>query len=183
MKKKYIKIPFIIYICFQSFLYCEEPKNTELSIEEARGLYSLLENIKGQNSLFPEEVNAENLKTLLKSDYTNGVTLYEKNPYALNIFNCIFIEVKKNNLIGFETFVSTDSSQSTEECIKIANEWNNRHSFATVSFSENEFYIQYFMSFIGGIHADNFNYTIDWVLASSFHFENFLKEYLKNKSK
>lgn len=183
MKKKYIKIPFIIYICFQSFLYCEEPKNTELSIEEARGLYSLLENIKGQNSLFPEEVNAENLKTLLKSDYTNGVTLYEKNPYALNIFNCIFIEVKKNNLIGFETFVSTDSSLNTEECIKIANEWNNRHSFATVSFSENEFYIQYFMSFIGGIHADNFNDTIDWVLASSFHFENFLKEYLKNKSK
>ena len=140
---------------------------------------------EGQKSLFPEEVNAANLKALIKPEYADGTILYEENPYALNIMYCVFIEVMKNNLISFETYVSADSSLTLEECAKIANDWNNRHSFATVSFNQGEFYLQYYLPFSGGLHADNFNYTIEWVLASSFHFENYLKvlEDLKKKLK
>lgn len=164
-----------------SVSYSEDSKGAELSVEEARGLYSFLENIKEQKSLFPEEVNAANLKALLKPEYANGAVLYEKNPAVLNIYDCIFVKVRQNKLIGFETFVQMDPSLSAQDCVAIANDWNNGQSFATVSFNQNEFYIQYFMSFAGGIHADNFNDTIEWVLASSFYFENYLQSIVEQK--
>ena len=175
---KHIKVLFLFtFLTFSAFA---QESGAELSVEQARGLYSLLENIEGQKSLFPEEVNAANLKVLIKPEYADVTILYEENPYALNIMNCVFIEVMKNNLICFETYVSADSSLTLEECAKIANDWNNRHSFATVSFNQGEFYIQYYLSFSGGLHADNFNDTIEWVLASSFHFENYLKDCLNH---
>ena len=154
-----------------------------MSVDEARGLYSLLENIQEQKSLFPEEVTAKNLKALLKPEYEKEAVLYEKNPYALNLFNCLFIEIKKNNLIGFDTYVSTEPSLTYEECTKLVNEWNNNHTFATVSYSGDDFYIQYYLTTKGGIHADNLNDTIEWVFACSFHFENYVNDYLKNKAK
>ena len=171
------RLLFFIFLTFSAFA---QESGGELSLEQARGLYSLLENIEGQKSLFPEEVNAANLKALIKPEYADVTILYEENPYALNIMNCVFIEVMKNNLIIFETYVSADSSLTLEECAQIANDWNNRHSFATVSFNQGEFYIQYYLPFSGGLHADNFNDTIEWVLASSFHFENYLKDCLNH---
>lgn len=182
MKKSVIRIFFVtvFFIC-AAFCFGEDSKNTELSVDEARGLYSLLENIKSQKSLFPEEVSAANLKNLLKEDYAKGAVLYDDKPYLLNIHNCIFVSVRKNNLLSFITYVSSDPSLSADECIKIANDWNSESSFATVSFCEGEFWIQYFMSFNWGIHADNFNDTIEWILSTSYYFENQLKDIVKQK--
>lgn len=177
------KILFIILFFFSSFLFSEERTNAELTVEEARGLYSLLENIKEQKSLFPEEVNANNLKAMLKKEYADGTTLYEKNPYVLSILKCLFIEIRpKNNLIYFETFVSSDPSMTSEECIKIINDWNSGRSFSIVSYEENQFHIQYFLTYKGGLHSDNLNDTIEWIFSSSFYFEDYVKEYLKKKA-
>ncbi len=119
---------------------------------------------------------------MLKEDYAKETVLYEKNPYALNIMNCLFIEVReKNKIIWFETFVSSDPSFSYEDCIKIVNNWNSNRSFSTVSFENNEFHIQYYMTYKGGIHADNFNDTIEWVFSSAFYFEDYVKNILKER--
>lgn len=174
---------FIIFSLCYTYLYCEEKNSGELTVDEARGLYSLLENVKEQKSLFPEEVNAKNLKALIKSEYADETVLFEKNPNALNIMNCLYVEIQeKSNLIWFETFVSSDPSLSSEECIKIANEWNSSHSFTSLSFEKDVFHFQYYMSYKGGIHADNFNNSIDWILGTAFYFENHLKKILKERN-
>ena len=160
----------------------QEKKSGDLTVEEDRGLYSLLENVKEQKSLFPEEVNAKNLKALLKSEYADETVLFEKNPNALNIMNCIFVEIQvKSNLIWFETFVSSDPLLTYYECIKIENDWNASHSFSSLSFENDVFHFQYYMSYKGGIHTDNFNNTIDWIFGTAFYFEDYIKKSLKAK--
>ena len=172
-----------LFFLTSSFLSAQEKNSGELTVDEARGLYSLLENVKEQKSLFPEEVNAKNLKSLIKTEYADETVLFEKNPNALNILNCLYVEIQeKSNLIWFETFVSSDPSLSSEECIKIANEWNSSHSFTSLSFEKDVFHFQYYMSYKGGIHADNFNNSIDWILGTAFYFENHLKKILKERN-
>lgn len=182
MRKIGVKIFFfIIVLLISSYSFSQESKSGDLTIEEARGLYSFLENIKEQKSLFQEEVNAANLKSLIKDEYANEIQLYEGNPNALTIMECIFVEAMKNNLISFDTYISIDSILSDEECIKAANDWNNRHSFSTVSYKKNEFCIQYYMVYTGGVHADNLNDTIEWFIASAVQFEDYLNGIAKQK--
>ena len=61
---------FIIFSLMFSFLYSQTSNenssnsSTTMTVDQAREMYTLLENLKGQKSLFPEEISAENLITL-----------------------------------------------------------------------------------------------------------------------
>ena len=76
------KILLIILCIFASFLPVFS--DTEMTVEQARSLYSLLENIEGQKSLFPEEVSVQNLYNLLEEKYKTEKLIVSKDGNEMN---------------------------------------------------------------------------------------------------
>ncbi len=167
-------------IATASFLYSEENEKspTELSVEQARELYGVLENLKGQKSLFPEEVSAENLVTLLNEKYTSKDVKVSKEDNEIILANCILIKVlEKSGLITFDLFFENERGFSDAQLLKILNEFNSCTYLAFAYYSGSKIKLQYHMTYVGGIHADNFNETISWVFDVASEFYKFMRDY------
>lgn len=155
-----------------------EPANA-MSVEEARGLYSLLENIKGQKSLFAEEVNAKNVKKLLASKYLDAISSVdeEKNVIAFNN-NSIYITFEpERQLICLVSYVVPAKKLDKNECVDIANGWNQKQIFLIMCYDEDAFRAEYYLSYAGGIHADNLNASLDYYFRILGNFAGALKDY------
>ena len=131
-------------------------EKNQISTDEARGLYSLLENIKEQKSLFAEEISARNLFTLLNDRFsTSSVSVdEEKNEIKFSNIAKLCVDSERQLLFMF-SYLTPKKSLPQDECIKIANEWNQKKIFSIVCWDDDSFRIEYYMTYQGGIHADN----------------------------
>ena len=57
------------------------------------------------------------------------------------------------------------------------NDFNKVTSIAFLFYSNNKIRLQYHMTYLGGIHADNFNETISWFFDVASEFYRFMKNY------
>lgn len=154
-------------------------ENGSMGVEEARGLYSLLENIKGQKSLFAEEVNAKNIKNLLAPKYIDAISSVdeEKNVIAFNN-NSIYITFEpERQLICFVSYVVPAKKLAKSECVDIANGWNQKQIFLIMCYDEDAFRAEYYLSYAGGVHADNLNASLDYYFRILGNFAGALKDY------
>ena len=134
----------------------------ELSADKARALYSLLENLKEQRSLFCEEVSAKTLCALLNEHYAADVKLYEAdNDFVLSGTVDVRVDAS-NKMLDFYTFYLAKNALSDAQALRLANSWNKEKIFLNASWDGERFLLHYFMTYDGGIHADNLNATLDW---------------------
>ena len=164
-------------LCVQGALCAQEAENTdgEMSVGQARALYSLLENLKEESSLFAEEVSPKNLYNLLSDDYKAHAALNE-DTQELVINNAVVIRVQKERaLLTFETYMNPPAI-SVAECEHIANEWTRNRIFSRAYYDDEVFYLDYFLCFDGGIHADNLNNTLDWFFTLASDFVSFMEQ-------
>lgn len=174
MKKNIFFAGLLFFLC-PCALLAESDSASELTSEQARGLYSLLENIEGQKSLFPEEVNANNLYELIDVKYKMEDVLIAEDNSSLILPGSILLTVyRKSAVISFEAFFSDYENFDSSKALRIVNEWNKEHVFSTASWRDTYFVLSYYMTFAGGVHADNLNETIDWFYAMYYGFGEFL---------
>ena len=96
-----------------TFAFAQE--DTTLTVDQARALYSLLENIDGSASLLAEEVDVNSVANLLDDYYEQfGIDIREdRNSITVGNYFSIAIDPKRQ-LLRFETGV-TPSLQLTDE--------------------------------------------------------------------
>ena len=186
MKRKIILSYAIFFIfVFQSF--CQQNQNSEnlndnlmMDVDSARSLYSFLENLEGQKSLFYEEVSATRLLDLLNENYRNDAVAYENKNYISfkNMFN-LYID-ENRNLLCLCMYIVPKKTLPAEECINIANNWNKRKIFLINCWDEDEesFRLEYYMPYDGGIHSDNLNASIGWFVDLALSFFESLNDYV-----
>ncbi len=147
----------------------------EMTVEQARGLYSLLENIDEQKSLFPEEVKAASLLSLMDDTYKTDSTVPEDNRIVFANNANLYIE-KNRSLLCFSAYIVPEKEMSEELCIQFANAWNKEKIFLIVCWDTDEkaFRLEYYLSYAGGIHADNLNASLSWFFELTYSFINYL---------
>ena len=157
-----------------TFAFAQE--DTTLTVDQARALYSLLENIDGSASLLAEEVDVNSVANLLDDYYEQfGIDIREdRNSITVGNYFSIAIDPKRQ-LLRFETGVTPSLQLTDEEGALIANEWNNNYIFINVAWDETYFWISYYLPFKGGLHRDNLNDSIEWVMALAFQFQEFME--------
>ena len=153
-------------------------EKNQISTDEARGLYSLLENIKEQKSLFAEEISARNLFTLLNDRFsTSSVSVdEEKNEIKFSNIAKLCVDSERQLLFMF-SYLTPKKILPQDECIKIANEWNQKKIFSIVCWDDDSFRIEYYMTYQGGIHADNLNDSLAWYFDLLYGFFDYLDKY------
>ena len=148
----------------------------EISIDKARALYSLLENINGQKSLFQEEVDIQNLKGLLNEKYSSREIRIDENEQRMT-FSGINIKVdSKRKIIVFYTFINPEREVSEEDAVRFCNKFNGDKIFLNTYWFDKTFGISYYLTYDGGIHADNFNSTISWFFSLTYDFMDSMTE-------
>ncbi|MBQ6028276.1 MAG: SEL1-like repeat protein [Treponema sp.] len=138
----------------------------EMSVGQARELYSFLENIQEQKSLFAEEVDAETLKGLLTEERIKKIESVdiEKNMIVFKNSVCICVDPIRK-FIYFTSYATPGKKISDQEGIFLANDWNQNKIFSIVCWEKGLFRIEYYIPFNGGIHADNLNAALDWFIS------------------
>ena len=133
---------------------------------QARELYSFLENIQEQKSLFAEEVDAETLKGLLTEERIKKIESVdiEKNMIVFKNSVCICVDPIRK-FIYFTSYATPGKKISDQEGIFLANDWNQNKIFSIVCWEKGLFRIEYYIPFNGGIHADNLNAALDWFIS------------------
>lgn len=176
MKKIFlISVLCCIVTCFNA--YSEENKNTEISVDKARSLYSLLENLEGQKSLFPEETDAQKLYELIDDKYkTEQIKLSEDESEITLQANVHLAVFKKSTVIRIFVWMYPKATVSKEECLSLLNDWNKDNIFQTAYLNGDKFELQYHLSFKGGIHADNLNDTLAWFYSMIYGFWEFMNK-------
>lgn len=153
--------------------------DAQISVEEARGLYSLLENIKEQKSLFSEEVSAKNLFSLLDDLYAKEALVdNEQNKIKFSNVAELYVNPERELLL-LVSYAYPTKELGQDECIKIANEWNKDKIFLRVCWDEDSFRTEYYMSYKGGVHSDNLNDSLSWYFDLLFSFFEYLGKYTK----
>ncbi len=157
-----------------TFAFAQE--DTTLTVDQARALYSLLENIDGSASLLAEEVDVNSVANLLDDYYEQfGIDIREdSNSITVGNYFSIVIDPKRQ-LLRFETGVTPSLQLTDEEGALIANEWNNNYIFINVAWDETYFWISYYLPFKGGLHRDNLNDSIEWVMDLALQFQEFME--------
>ena len=157
-----------------TFAFAQE--DTTLTVDQARALYSLLENIDGSASLLAEEVDVNSVANLLDDYYEQfGIDISEdRNSITVGNYFSIVIDPKRQ-ILRFETGVTPSLQLTDEEGALIANEWNNNYIFINVAWDETYFWISYYLPFKGGLHRDNLTDSIEWVMDLAFQFQEFME--------
>ena len=177
MRTKRIAAAFFCCALPFSGVFAEEKNGDDgtVPVDKARALYSLLENMEGQKSLFPEEVDALSLKELLdEQNSALEVKVFEDTQNLGISFANVFV-YKKALALCFSTTVRPDKNLSESEYIRYANDWNCNHIFSRVFWKSDAYQIDYYATYKGGIHADNFNEMLGWFFENAVGFYKYLR--------
>lgn len=148
--------------------------------EDAKKLLSELPAVEeSASSLAANDVNAKNVKKLLASKYMDAISSVdeEKNVIAFNN-NSIYITFEpERQLICLVSYVVPAKKLAKSECVDIANGWNQKQIFLIMCYDEDAFRAEYYLSYAGGINADNLNSSLDFYFRILGNFAGALKDY------
>lgn len=157
LKSKFLKIAFFSIFFLMMTAYSNAQIDTNLQ--------------KNQISVF-------SLQGLLKDKFLENVKIDTDGDLRIELHGVkIFVTTDNNrSILKFSTIWKKSENILDSNLYELLNTWNRDKVFTT-AFSNGEFILlEYFLCTDGGINAENFNGTLEWLFPISYSFNDYLTE-------
>ncbi|MBO4321162.1 MAG: YbjN domain-containing protein [Treponema sp.] len=128
-------------------------------------------------TLQKDKVDIKGVQKLITSDYVTSSKIDDGEIYLDCDGIKVFIAVNsKLNLINFYSGWNAGSSLKEKDAVALANQWNSEKVFTCAYYEDGTFFLEYYMTYEGGISSTNFNAALEMFVDLADIYWDFLSD-------
>ena len=121
--------------------------------------------------LLADDVSAETVRDILASDYEN-IEIDEDGFIIIHKDEMHFIIGldDERKYIRFASCWQKGDSISENRATRVMNTWNKKKVFTTAYFNDDSFWLEFYMTYKGGLNSANLLETLEWFIVGANQF-------------